>query len=65
MDAYTNNLIMSPNKEAFKIISNFYRELFSSPPIDVNKKILFERTAEGELLINGKPSVYKQIIKEK
>lgn len=53
---------MTHNKEASKIIFNFARKLFASTPTDLNKKILFEKTESEKLLINGKPSLYKQII---
>lgn len=56
---------MIKEDEAFKIITEFAKKLFSSPLVDINKKIRIERTEDREFLINGKPSLYKQIINGK
>lgn len=51
-------------QKTFEIITNFSKKLFSESFVDNKKSILFERIENGDLLIDGKPSLYKQIIKE-
>lgn len=49
-------------QKTFEIITNFSKKLFSESFVDNKKSILFERIENGDLLIDGKPSLYKQII---
>lgn len=50
-------------KEVFKILNNFAKILFSDDyKIDENKKIRIERM-NGELIVNGKKTLYKQLQK--
>ncbi len=58
-----NNKELLTNK-VFEIVNNFAKILFSDDyKIDENKKIRIEKI-NGELIINGKETLYKQLQNE-